>query len=272
MRILIIQGSPRHPDNCSGEQSKTRTLIPRAVVPFAGRAKFDFLDLSVSPESVQIQPCKGCVSTANGYHCTWPCSCYGSKAFSETARQIPDLMHDKKVYQRMEAADAFLLFSPVHWYAVPTNVKAMFDRLVCANLTLTRNQSAQHGLGKDPTKTRLAEQEKKYDNLLKNHLAGTLAGFFVHGDGGADDYTNRRPPSSYRSHQGSPTEPDDIDAVMPIVWQCRWSGIEVPDDMIVGVTSGKGRPYSGNKFNSAILGAAQGLINRTLNILESREG
>ncbi len=23
-----------------------------------------------------IQPCKGCISTAGGYHCHFPCSCY----------------------------------------------------------------------------------------------------------------------------------------------------------------------------------------------------
>jgi len=270
MRILIIQGSPRHPDSCSGEQSKTRTLIPRAIGPFAGRAEFDFLDLAVAPDATPVQPCKGCVSTANGYHCHWPCSCYGPKAFDDDDRTTPDLMHDRKVYQRMKAADAFLLFSPVHWYAVPTSVKAMFDRLACANLTLTREQAAQYGFGKDPTKTQPAEQSGRHDRLLKNHLAGKVAGFFIHGDGGANDYTKRRPPGSYRAHQGSPTEPDVVDAVMPIVWQCRWSGITVPDDLIVGVTSGKGVPYSENRFNEAIIGAAHELINRVINRIESR--
>ena len=159
-------------------------------------------------------------------------------------------MHEKDVYKKLEKADGFVVFTPVHWYGPSSQVKALFDRLVCTNLTLTR-EDAEKIYGKDikdPKKTIEAEQSGKYKDLLKNHYEGKVAAFFIHGDDGANDYSNRRKPLSMADMKNqdyiSPKE-----AIMPIVNQCRYSGIFVPENCIEGVVFGYGEKYSQNNID-----------------------
>jgi hypothetical protein len=170
-------------------------------------------------------------------------------------------MHDNDVYSRLLKADGFIVFTPINWYAPSNVVKSMFDRIVCANLTITKEQ-AEHLYGeeniKNSEKTRTAEKSGKYHHLLKNHLEGKVAAFFIHGDDGAADYrkysknspegTPEMPPSLARnlnksSHdEGSANDPRI--AIRPILWQCRYSGIEVPDDLVIGMHVNHGLSYS----------------------------
>jgi multimeric flavodoxin WrbA len=69
-------------------------------------------------------------------HCHWFCSCY-----APNDDKNPDLMYEAKIYDKLEACDGFMVVSPQHWYSVSSQVKTMFDRLVCANLTITREQA-----------------------------------------------------------------------------------------------------------------------------------
>src|SRR5262249_52762937 len=74
------------------------------------------------------------------------------------------------------------------------------------------------------------------------------AAFFCYGDGGADETDETGRPRLLRhKHSFDPQrEPfaDGRDAYAPLVWQCRYSGIEVPDSLWRYVEFGKGKPYS----------------------------
>jgi multimeric flavodoxin WrbA len=164
------------------------------------------------------------------------CDCYSKD--SDTA---PDFMHDADIYTKLEKCDAFLVFSPIHWYSVTSQVKAMFDRLVCANLTLTHDEAVEI-LGKGNTKnselTGKLAQSGEHKDLLKNHLEGKIAGFYIHGDDGANDYEDKDLPDSFK--------PDNFEAkqtIIPIVNQCRYSGINVPNDLIRAFSINKGKDY-----------------------------
>jgi multimeric flavodoxin WrbA len=230
-KIVIFQGSPRSADSCSGMDSKSSKIVKYAVENWSSIFDFHVVDLAVG--EITIRPCKGCVSTSNGFHCHWKCTCYGKDM------ETPDLIYEKGVYDLLESCDAFLVVSPVNWYSVSTEVKALFDRLVCANLTLTKEQ-AEEIMGKGNIKnsqiTGEAEISGEFKSLLKNHLKGKVASFYVHGDAGANDYPKGQPWTG--EGDWNPKE-----AVLPIVYQCRYSEIDSPDELIEAFNINKGIPY-----------------------------
>lgn len=245
MKIMLFQGSARSAENCPDEDGKTYMLVNHVVKHFEGDVEFDICDLSVVKDQI-IMPCKGCISTSK-YHCTWHCSCYGPGSGAEG---VPDLLSDKNVYGRLEEADGFVVFAPVNWYSVPTQVKALFDRLVCANMTLTKEFSWSKNIKKDARKSKKLSVMQAYDDELKNHLEGKVAGFYIHGDDGADDYLGKETadnlPPQFTMYPERRTSP--ADAIHPIVQQCRYSGIHVPEELIVSKVINRGEPYA--KANS----------------------
>jgi multimeric flavodoxin WrbA len=244
IKIVVFQGSPRTKNTCSGGDSKTSFLMKKAIKEITEDVKFTVIDLKVEDTDPQIRPCKGCIGTSNGFHCHYECSCYAKGDGTN------DLMHEKDVYKKLEEADGFVVFTPVHWSGPSSQVKALFDRLVCANLTLTQEQ-AKEIYGKDiknPKLTIAAEQSGKYRDLLKNHYEGKVGAFFIHGDDGADDYNNRRFPLSMADYKQSHYI-DPKQAIMPIVNQCRYSGIFVPESCIEGVVFGYKEKYSQNNID-----------------------
>ncbi len=172
------------------------------------------------------------------------CDCYGKDDGTN------DLMSEEDVYKKMEEADGFVVFTPVHWSGPSSQVKALFDRLVCVNLTLSVEDAKKiYGKDvKDPKKTIAAEQSGKYRDLLKNHYEGKVGAFFVHGDDGADDYVGRRMPLAMAD-----SKPQDYispkESIMPIVNQCRYSGIFVPENCIEGSVFGYKEKYSQNNID-----------------------
>jgi len=244
INIVAFQGSPRTKDSCSGGNSKTSFLLNEAIQKITKEVKITLIDLKVMDNDPQIRPCKGCIGTSNGFHCHYPCDCY------DKGDGTNDLMHEKDVYKKLKKADGFVVFTPVHWSGPSSQVKALFDRLVCVNLTLTQEQ-AKEIYGKDiknPKLTIAAEQSGKYRDLLKNHYEGKVAAFFIHGDDGADDYVNRKIPlSMVDCKQNSYINPKE--AIMPIVNQCRYSGIFVPENCIEGTVFGYKEKYSQNNID-----------------------
>lgn len=269
IKLVAIQGSPRTKDSCSGGDSKTEFLYNKALQELTKDIKVTPLNLRVMDTDPIVRPCKGCVATSNGFHCHYPCSCY-SKGDGTN-----DFMHEEDVYAKMEEADGFVVFTPVHWYAPSTQVKAFFDRLVCINLTLTQ-KDAKKLMGennKDPKFTIPMEKSGKHRELLKNHYEGKVGAFFIHGDDGANDYVNRRMPLSMAEMKGeyyiSPKE-----AIMPIVNQCRYSGIFVPENCISGHVFGYKRPYSINNIEvkkSELIDAAVNLVSNLVNEIKKRK-
>jgi|688.fasta_scaffold01099_57 multimeric flavodoxin WrbA len=260
IKIVVFQGSPRTKDSCSGGDSKTSFLMKKAIKEITKDVKFTVIDLKVMDTDPQIRPCKGCIGTSNGFHCHYECSCYAKGDGTN------DLMSEKDVYKKLEEADGFVVFTPVHWSGPSSQVKALFDRLVCVNLTLTQEQ-AKEIYGKDiknPKLTIAAEQSGKYRDLLKNHYEGKVGAFFIHGDGGADDYVGRRMPLAMADFK-----PQDYinpkESIMPIVNQCRYSGIFVPENCIVGNVFGYKEKYSQNNIDVR----KSDLIDKSIKLIEN---
>ena len=155
------------------------------------------------------------------------CDCY-----FKGDKEHPDFMSDFDIYRRLEKADAFIVFSPINWWNVTTQVKALFDRLVCASLTLTDEQAQELWPDdvKNPIKTKKFSETEQYKLMVKNHLEGKVGAFYIHGDDGANDYVGRKMPESYLKHKYNYNDPKN--AILPIVWQCRYMGIDVPDNLI----------------------------------------
>jgi multimeric flavodoxin WrbA len=172
-RILLVNGSSRSEHTCPGEMSKTWRLIEIAQRAIRERGGFaaDILDLSRTTSELgkTIHPCKSCVSTAMPL-CHWPCSCYPNHSLG----QAPDWMNE--IYRLFVAAHGVMIITPVNWYQAPSSLKAMMDRLVCAD-----------GGNPDPTTThgKNAEQAKALELAgwpFPRHLSGRLFAAIVHAD------------------------------------------------------------------------------------------
>ena len=241
-RVLIIAGSNRRQYACPGVDSKARMLALRMADRLPTDWEVDFEDLGNVDRRPRIQPCNACVSTSMAL-CVWPCNCYERGNRSE-----PDLMWDLDLYARLERADAWAIIGPINWYGPTSTLKLMFDRLVCMNGGNPREDLIRH---KDPELAMQLERSPEWRNLSENHLEGRTAGFFCYGDRGGDEVDEDGRPRLLRhaAYFDPFTEPfdDDRDAYAPLVWQCRFSGIEVPDDLWAHADSGVGRPYADNQ-------------------------
>jgi multimeric flavodoxin WrbA len=239
--VVLFQGSPRDKETCSGMDSKTDTVVEYMVENWSPFINFKVINLSVNQHKrAIIQPCKGCISTAGGYHCHFPCSCY-----NKGDQKMPDLLHELDVYKLLQESDAFIIVSPIHWHSLTTQIKSLFDRLVCINLTMdvwdAINVIGREGI-KDPKVTGKLAKTKKYNSLLRNHLEGKVAGFYVHGDNGADDYSDRELPPSYDvMDDGFQNNPKNV--VMPFINQLKYSGVYVPDELVQAFYTNKGVDY-----------------------------
>jgi len=237
-RIIIFQGSPRKIDSCANQIPKSQKVADYILDKWSPFANFDFIDLSIG--DVIIQPCKGCVSTSNGMHCHWKCSCY-----KKGSDKRVDLMYESDIYDKLEECDGFLVITPIHWYSVSSQVKAMFDRLVCANQTITKNQALEifgEGNIKNSELTGKAELSGEYKHLLKNHLEGKWAAFYAQGDDGANDYDGNQPDTGDKMW-------DVKNVVMPLVYQFRYSGMNAPDDLVESFYTDKGIGYYQSNLN-----------------------
>ena len=240
--VILFQGSPRDKDTCPGMNSKTHTIVEYMVENWSPFINFTVIDLSVNQyKKPIIQPCKGCVSTAGGYHCHFPCSCY-----NKGDQKLPDLLHELDVYNLLQKCDAFIIVSPIHWHSLSAQIKTMFDRLVCTNLTMNV-WDAINVLGRENIKnsevTGKLSRSGKYDNLLRNHLEGKVAGFYVHGDDGADDYHDRELPDSYNDVFDDGFSNNPKNTVMPFIMQLKYSGVYVPDELVQAFYVNRGVDY-----------------------------
>jgi multimeric flavodoxin WrbA len=241
-KILIFQGSPRDKDTCANMESKTHKVVEYMISKWSPFINFNVIDLSVNQSKRPIiQPCKGCVSTAGGYHCHFECSCY----FKGDDKK-PDLLKELDVYNLLQECDAFIIVSPIHWHSLSAQVKTLFDRLVCVNQTLTIDDAKKlmgDGNIKNSDITGKFAKSGKYNDMLRNHLEGKVAGFYVHGDDGANDYSGKELPDSYSDvlDDGFSNNPKSV--VMPFVMQLKYSGVYVPDNLIQSFYVNKGVDY-----------------------------
>ena len=238
-RILIISGSQRRQYNCPGVDSKSRTLMLRMAERLPQEWEIDYEDLGNVFARERIQPCNACVSTSMAL-CVWPCNCY-----EKNNKKEPDLMWNLDLYARLDMADAWAIIGPVNWYGPSSNLKLMFDRLVCMNGGNPEERTIDH---KNPEKAVQLEHTEQWKEMSQNHLEGRTAAFFCYGDQGGDELdANGRPHILQHKHYFEPSaEPfeNERDAYAPLVWQCRYGGIEVPDHLWTYALVGEGKKYS----------------------------
>ncbi len=242
IRVLVIAGSNRRQWDCPGVDSKARALMFRMADRLPAEWEIDFEDLGNIYKREQIQTCNACVSTSMAL-CVWPCNCY-----EKHSRAQPDLMWNLDLYARLDLADAWAIIGPVNWYAPTSNLKAMFDRLVCMSGGNPREDLIGH---KDPEQAIALEHSPEWETLSRNHLEGRSAGFFCYGDGGGDELDEEgRPRTLEHPEWFDPSEEpfDDMrESHASLVWQCRYSGIEVPDQLWRYCEFGRGKKYSDNQ-------------------------
>lgn len=270
-KVVLVVGSARSPGCCPDEKSKTQKISEAIRKGFADKVTFEVVDLSVKCDGVNVQPCKGCTSTS-AFHCHWPCDCYSKKSDPK------DLMHEQDVYKKLEACDGLFVLTPINWSSCSSVVKSFFDRLVCASLSLTAEEAVEM-FGeediKNSKKSRDAEKSGKYNGMLRNHLEGKVAGFFAQGNEGGSDYrefaknkTKLLPviPESLAEYEKT-HGPEDVSKLLdPLVRQCVYMGIRVPDDCVKVATYGYGVPYSeaNDKFDreSSLTNEAMSVFSR----------
>jgi hypothetical protein len=241
-RVLIIAGSDRRQWDCPGIDSKARALMLRMADRLPQEWEIDYEDIGNIYKREQIQSCNACVSTSMAL-CVWPCNCYEKKSWGQ-----PDLMWNLDLYARLDLADAWAIIGPVNWYGSSSNLKAMFDRLVCMNGGNPREALIGH---KSPERAIELERSPEWEQLSLNHLEGRSAAFFCYGDGGGDELDESGRPRilTHKEWFDPEEEPfDDMrDCYAPIVWQCRYSGVEVPDGLWKYCEFGRGKKYPDNQ-------------------------
>ena len=241
-RVLIISGSERRQYNCPGVDSKSRTLMLRMADRLPQEWEIDMEDLGNVYARARIQSCNACVSTSMAL-CVWPCNCYEPNSKLE-----PDLMWNLDLYARLDLADAWAIVGPVNWYAPSSNLKLMFDRLVCMNGGNPKEDLIEH---KDPEKAMALEHSPEWEQLSLNHLQGRTAAFFCYGDGGGDELDSSGRPQILSHKEYFPADEEPFgnmrDSYAPLVWQCRYGGVEVPDSLWTYLEFGRGKKYSDNQ-------------------------
>lgn len=247
--IVIIIGSPRSSNCCADEKSKTHKIAEKIQKEFSKDLNFEIIDLSVKCDGINVQPCKGCTSTS-AFHCHWPCDCFSKQSDPK------DLMHHQDVYKKLEKCDGFFVLTPINWSFCSSVVKSFFDRLVCASLSITDKQAKEifgESDVKNSKKTTLAEKSGKYNKMLKNHLEGKIAGFFAQGNNGGSDYLEFAKnkikslpviPQSMIEYEKKHGKEDVSKLLDPLVRQCVYCGIRVPDNCVKIETYGFGVSYS----------------------------
>ena len=251
LRVLLVAGSARRLHSCPGLDSKARALMHRMIGALPVGWQVDHEDIGNEHGKPKIQGCNACVSSSMAL-CVWPCNCYGPR--SETQ---PDLMWDLDLYGRLARADAWAFIGPVNWYGPSTNFKSMFDRLVCMNGGNPRPDLIDK---KDTLKAQALERSPRWKTLSKNHLAGRTAAFFCYGDAGANEGGAGGKPAKlmhpewfdakaepYRARDGG-----ERLAYEGLVWQCRYSDIEVPDILWRHATFGAGKPYADDQAEDMV--------------------
>ncbi|HEX3666535.1 MAG TPA: hypothetical protein VHU23_15020 [Rhizomicrobium sp.] len=223
--------------------SKARFLMQRMAAALPAGWQADTEDLGNEHGKARIQPCNGCVSSAAPL-CVWPCNCYGPKSDTQ-----PDLMWNLDLYGRLARTDAWAFIGPMNWYAPTTVLKLMFDRLVCMSGGNPRPDLIDK---KNTLKAQALERSALWEELSKNHLEGRTAAFFCYGDEGGPDIGGDGRPKLIREEHKSWFDPEQEPfkkerarfSYQPLVWQCRYSGIEVPDALWSSATIGQGIPYA----------------------------
>ena len=271
IRVFVVAGSSRRITNCPGADSKAKFFAERVKEKLPKDWIVDIFNVGNDYVLPKIQSCNACVSTSMAL-CVWPCNCYERHSYFE-----PDLMRDEDIYGRIYAADAIMICSPINWYGPTSSMKMMFDRLICANGGNPNEKLINH---KDAALAAKLEHSSGWKKLSLNHLEGRTAAFFVYGDEGGNEISEDGRPAILRHREYfNPAEEAKMGQLThfygPVIWQCRYSGIEVPEHLVREVAFGGGGKYSNNqikelKENEKILPEFDGWVNNVAEFVRKK--
>jgi hypothetical protein len=125
---------------------------------------------------------------------------------------------------------------------------------------------------KNSSVTRPLAKSGKYNDLLKNHLEGKYAAFFMQGDNGADDYNDIKKPDAYIEYTKNKTlNTDPVKSIEPIVRQMVYSGIYVKKDCVDGLISGFGTDYPTNddRLERELFNRSRKVVDNLINHISS---
>ncbi|WP_245443657.1 NAD(P)H-dependent oxidoreductase [Labrys okinawensis] len=246
-RVLLVAGSQRRLNSCPGLDSKARALMHRMAARMPLGWQVDLEDLGNEHGRPKIQACNGCVSSSMAL-CVWPCNCYGPDSDHQ-----PDLLWNLHLYERLARSDAWAFIGPINWYGPTTSFKLLFDRLVCMNGGNPRPDLIEK---KNTLMAQALERSPQWRDLSRNHLEGRTAAFFCYSDLGAKDLGPDGRPKLLKHKEwfepGDEPYRNEREAYQALVWQCRYSGIEVPDCLWQCATIGVDRLYSDDQADSLI--------------------
>jgi Family of unknown function (DUF6496)/NADPH-dependent FMN reductase len=206
--------------------------------------QIDLEDLGNEHGKPKIQPCNAYVSSSMAL-CVWPCNCYGPRSDHQ-----PELLWDLDLYSRLARADAWAFIGPINWYGPTSNFKLLFDRLVCMNGGNPRPDLIDK---KSTVLAQALERSSLWRELSKNHLEGRSAGFCYGDRGGADLDAGGRPEIFAHKEWFDPKdEPYDNErnAYQSLVWQSRYSGMDVLDLLWSYADIGVGKLYADTQADS----------------------
>jgi hypothetical protein len=184
----------------------------------------DLEDLGNEHGKPKIQPCNACASSSIAL-----CPAIATGRIAITRPTFFGTLTSTPAW-REPTPWAFI--GPINWYGSTSNFKLLFDRLVC----MSGGNPRPDLIGKKSTVLAQAlERSSQWRELSKNHLEGRSAAFFCYGDRGAADLDAAGRPKIL-THKGwfdPKDEPYDNErnAYQSLIWQCRYSGIEVPDSL-----------------------------------------
>jgi hypothetical protein len=121
----------------------------------------------------------------------------------------------------------------------------MFDRLVCMSGGNPRPDLIDK---KSTLKAQALEKSPQWQELTRNHLEGRTAAFFCYGilapmSSIASAPKNSAAEAMVRAGRGAVSWRGG-EAYQGLVWQCHFSGIEVPDHLWKHAPIGLDRPYA----------------------------
>ena len=124
MNILILSGSPRKGGN-------TELLVDAFVRGAAERHRVEV----VSVRDVKVNPCLGCNACVNERHESLlsdgrvqPSVAEGNACFKNDANICAQKDDMPIIYEKMSQADMLVIASPVYFYGISAQLKAVIDR------------------------------------------------------------------------------------------------------------------------------------------------